>query len=165
VNPYVMSFPTVIVSLVFLLFVLRDLRRVKTADVAHEAEYKRKMADYAQLRAQVEKSDTARRARSQAELVVKLKLLDEVTLPDLPLATQQAQPLVSALSQQEQSLGGSGLTLTAAKVEPGAVRLTLSPIERLGSAARVRRVAEEINAATSPLPPGVTAAHAVILAM
>jgi hypothetical protein len=164
-NPFLMSLPTVLASLIILYFVLRALRRSQITDAAHEAEYRRKMAEYARRDAERERTEATRRTRSQAELVVKLDLSDEERLPDLRLATQQAQPLLSALSQQEQSLGGLGLTLTAAKVERGSVRLTLSPIERSGSAARVRRVAEEMNAALSPLPPGVTAAHADILAV
>ena len=164
-NPYLMAFPTVLVSLVFLFYVLRDLHRVQIADAVHEAEFQQKMGELAKQKVEWDISKAARKARSQAELVLKLDLTDEEALPDLPLATQQAQWFVSELSQQERSLGGLGLTLTAAKVEPGVVRLTLSPIERAGSAERVKRVAEEINASSSPLPPGVSAAHAVILAM
>lgn len=164
-NPYLMSLPTVVAAVVILFIVLRALRRSQIADAAHEAEYQRKMAEFAQQRAEREAAEATRRARTQAELVVKLDLSDDESLPDLPLATQQAQPLVSALSQQEQSLGGLGLTLTAAKVEAGTVRLTLSPVERVGSAERLRRVAEEMNTTASPLPLGVTAAHAHILAM
>lgn len=111
------------------------------------------------------KSEAAKAMREiPATLLLSLNLLDESVVPDLPLATQQAQTLVSALSQQERSLGGLGLTLTAAKVEPGALRLTLSPVERLGSAERVKRVAEDVNASSSPLPPGISAAHAAIMA-
>jgi hypothetical protein len=164
-NPYLMSLPTVMSAAIILFFLLRALHRSQIADVAHQAEYERRMAELAQERAEWEATAALRQLRSQAELVVKLDLSDEEAVPDLPSATQQAQPLVSALSQQEQSLGGLGLTLTAAKVEAGTVRLTLSPLDRVGSAERLRRVAEEVNATASPVLPGVTAAHAHILAM
>jgi hypothetical protein len=164
-NPFLMSAPTVLVCLVLLFILLRDLRRVQRTDAAHEADYQRKMAEISRQREESEKSDAASGVHSQAELIVNLELSNEELLPDLQVATQEAQPLVSALSQQEQLLGGLGFALTAAKVGPGSVRLTLSPIERSGSAERVKRVADEMNSTASALPPGVTAAHAVILAM
>jgi hypothetical protein len=166
INALLKSIPTLTCGLVVVFFSLREVSRARRAAAADTVEFQHKMAEYAQQREEREASESTRLARSQAELVVTLDLSDDETLLDLSLAFQQAQPLLSALSQQEQSFGGLGLTLTAAKVEPGAVRLTLSPIERLGSAERVRRIAEELNATTSLLlPPGVTAAHAVVLAM
>ncbi|HEY3787493.1 MAG TPA: hypothetical protein VGL71_01505 [Urbifossiella sp.] len=101
--------------------------------------------------------------RLRADLVVDLDLADEGMIPDLRAMTEQSNPLVNALSLHERSLGGLGLALTQARVQPGSVRLTLSPLERTGSAERVRQVAEEWNAATTSLPPGVSSAHADIL--
>jgi hypothetical protein len=165
VNPYLMSLPTVLVSIIFVFIVLRDLRRANRADAASKAEYERRMAEFAQERAECEAAVAALLARSQAELVVKLEMMDEDAVPDLLSAFQETRPLVMALSQHERSLGGSGLTLTGAKVEPGAVRLTFSPVERLCSAARVQRIADEVNNAAPPLPPSVTAAYAHIQAL
>jgi hypothetical protein len=165
INALLKSIPIMMCGLVIVFYCLREVRRSRKEDDVHKAEHKRKMADLAQQRIEWERAEEMLLGQSQAELHLKLDLSDEETLPDLISATKQAQPLVSALSQQEQSLGGLGFTLTEAKVKPGSVRLTLSPIERLGSAERVRRVAEELNTTASPLPLGVTAAHAVILKM
>jgi hypothetical protein len=164
-NPYLMSLPTLIWAAIMIILILRTLRRSQLADAIHETDFKQRMTILAQYRAELQAQRADHQARSQAELHVKLDLSDEEACPDLPLATHQAQPLVSALSEHEQALGGLGLTLTGAKVEAGSVRLTLSPRERVGSAARLQRLAAEVNATTSPLPPGVTAAHADILAL
>jgi hypothetical protein len=165
VNAFLKSIPTLMCGLVIVFFSLREVRRSRRRDATHEAECHGTMEEFARLRNEREISEATRMARSQAELIVKLELSDDEALPDLQFVAQQTQPLVLALSQQEQSLGGLGLTLTAAKVEPGAVQLTLSPIERLGCAERVRRIAKELNANATLPPPGVTAARAVILAM
>jgi hypothetical protein len=147
-----------------LLVVVLIVRAVRRDDVRSEARLR-----------ELETSSRAKVAEAEAELakvkvqlppdlVMELDLSDETPLLDLPAAFKQTESLVSALSQQEQSFGGSGLTLTAAKVEPGAVYLTLSPVDRIGSAERVRRVVAEWNAHGGPLPPGVTAARADVLA-
>jgi hypothetical protein len=107
----------------------------------------------------------SRFASLPAGLIVELDFSSNDVLPGLRFASEQTEPLVSALSRQEQMLGGAGLTLTAAKVEPGAIRLTLTPVERAGSGERIRRVAEEWNTSGGPLPPGVIAARVDVLAV
>ncbi|MCI0704270.1 MAG: hypothetical protein L0241_24695 [Planctomycetia bacterium] len=150
-----------IACLVVIVLIVRAVRRddarwearLQNVETSLEAKVAAAQAELAKAKAEL-----------PPDLVLKLELSDDDPLPDLSSAFKQTEPLVSALSQQEQSLGGAGLTLTAAKVEPGAVRLTLSPVDRIGSAERVRRVAEEWNARGGPLPPGVTSAHADVLA-
>jgi hypothetical protein len=147
-----------------LLFVAYMLREVKRSRERGEARLREAEASSQAAVAAVEAELARFKAMLPPDLVMKLELSDEEPSPDVFTASEQVKPLVSALSQQEQSLGGAGLTLTAAKVEPGSVRLTLSPVERVGSAERVRRVADEWNARGGPLPPGVTAARADVLA-
>jgi hypothetical protein len=145
------------------LIVVFIVRAVRRSDARAEARLQElemaKQAEVAAAWAEVAKV----RADLPSALVVELHLSDGEPLPDLPATFKQTESLISALSRQEQSLGGAGFLLTAAKVEPGGVRLTLSPVERIGSAERVRRIADELNATGGQLPPGVTAARADVL--
>jgi hypothetical protein len=147
-----------------LLFVAYLLREVKRNKARNEADLRAVEASLREKVTAAEAELAKVRAELPPDLVMELDLSGESPLLDLLAAFKQTEPLVSALSRQEQSFGGAGLMVTAAKVEPGSVRLTLSPLERLGSAERVRRVAEEWNARGGPLPPGVTAARADVLA-
>lgn len=151
-----------------LVVVVLIVRAVRRGDAEAEARVQKLAAE---KRVEIDAA-WAEAARAQAalaalppELVLELDYSDDEPSPDdLFAASEHAKLLVSSLSEQEQALGGSGLTLTAARVEFGAVRLTLSPVERVGSAERVRRVADEWNARGGPLPPGVTAARADVSA-
>jgi hypothetical protein len=155
--------PTILAGVAFVVISLHAVYRAQKRERAERAEREGQVVDLAR---QVDERAAELLARSggRATLVVELALSDAEAIPDLPATAQRAQPLVSALSRQEQSLGGAGLVLTTVKIEPGSLRLTLSPVERIGSAERVRRVAEQWNATGGPLPPGVTAARADILA-
>jgi hypothetical protein len=146
-----------------LLFVGYMLREVKRSDARHKARLQVVEASARAMVAEAAAELAQARAELPPDLVMDVDLSDETPILNVPAACEQTEPLVSALSRQEQALGGSGLLLTAAKVEPGSVRLTLSPVERHGSAERVRRVAAEWNAHGGPLPPGVTAARADVL--
>ncbi|AWM39217.1 hypothetical protein GobsT_24900 [Gemmata obscuriglobus] len=145
----------------FVLVMLRTVRRDRAACEARLRE-----ADAAARRDVVEaRAELSRlRASLPPELVLKLELSDDEPAPDLPAAFEHAKPLVFSLSAQEQSLGGGGLVLTAAKVEFGSVRLTLSPVDRVGAAERVRQLAEAWNANARQLPPGVISAWAAVVA-
>jgi hypothetical protein len=150
-----------IACLLIIVWIVRAVRRddaraetrLRTLEAAKQTEVDAAWVEVAKVKAEL-----------PPDLVVKLDLSSDDVLPGLRFASEQTEPLVSALSRREQLLGGAGLTLTAARVEAGAVRLTLSPIDRSGSDQRVRRVAEEWNANGGPLPPGVTAARADVLA-
>lgn len=159
------ALPTLLAGVVIVVIALRAMYQARREGEASKAECDRQMAELARWQAEREAAEVTRLARSQAELVVNLDLASDDVLPDLPAAFKQTELLVSALSRQEQSLGGAGFLLTAAKIEAGAVQLTLSPVERTGSAERVRRIADEWNATGGPLPPGVTAARADVLAV
>ncbi|MBY0512772.1 MAG: hypothetical protein K2P78_02555 [Gemmataceae bacterium] len=163
---YQMLIPQLFGYAVILAVLLRVIRTARRDGAAHRAEHERTMAEFARLRA----GRAAPPAPPAAvDLIVHLDLSDEDAMPELRAVAEQAGPLVRALSRHEQALGGAGLTLTAAKVERGTVRLTLSPVDRVGSGERVRRIAEQINADQpapdlAALPPGVTSASAGVLA-
>jgi hypothetical protein len=165
VNPYLSSLPTVVLGLVVLFFLVRIIRLAGRMEAESKAGHERRKAELDALQAKYEAALAARAATPPADLLLELDLRSGDVIPGLRLASEQTEPLVSALSRQEQELGGAGLTLTEARVEPGAIRLTLSPIDRAGSAERVRRVADQVNAAGAPLPPGVTAARADVTAV
>ena len=159
----IVASPTIFAALAVLVVSLWALYRTRRENEAHKAECARRKADFERQLIEREVELLSEFLTEPANLVMELDLLDEAT-PSLRFASEQTEPLVSSLSQQEQSFGGSGFTLTAARVEPGAVRLTLSPVALAGSAERVRRVADEWNAHGGPLPPGVTAARADVVA-
>lgn len=159
-SPYDLLVPQLLAGGVIVYFSLRAVRRSTRETAEHEKRLAVRLAEDNRYLLEL-KSATV--SADRADLVVNLDLLDEETTPDLLVMAERAGSLVTELSRHERSLGGLGLTLTQAKVQPGGVRLTLSPVERLGSAERVRRVVDEWNAAATPLPPGVCAAHADIL--
>lgn len=159
----IIASPTILAALVVLVISLRAMYRARRDAEELRTEYDKQIAEIERQVGEQETEVSAQLAARPAGLVVELDLPDDA-IPDLPTASEQARSLVSSLSDQERALGGAGLTLTAAKVESGAVRLTLSPVERVGSAERVRRVADEWNARGGPLPPGVTAARADVFA-
>ncbi|QJW96544.1 hypothetical protein [Frigoriglobus tundricola] len=159
-NPYLMSLPTVTAALIVLFFSLRALCEARIADAAHKAEHEKKMAEFARQRAEREAAGW----KLPVVLRVTLDLADPNSEVDILRTTLEAGQLVTRMSESETASGGRGLFLTEAKIEPGSVRLTLSPVEYIGSAERVRRIAEEWNAHGGPLPPGVTSAHADVTA-
>ena len=98
-----------------------------------------------------------------------LELSDPDAVPDLGRVARDVEQLLAAVSDYERAIGGRGLVFTGAKADPGRVVLTLTPGDDAGAAARVRKVAEAVNADPPaadpvpkfpPLPAGVSAARA-----
>lgn len=159
--------PNYLAYAVVLAISLRVIWQTRRERAAARAEFEREMAELQARRA----ARLAAEAGSDPPAVLRLAL-DFGTgddLPDLTDVPREAKGFLDGLSRYEATAGGRGLTLTAAECDPGRVTLTLTPKDPAGSADRLRRVAEALNAAfdagepapdLGPLPGGVVGARA-----
>ena len=82
-------------------------------------------------------------------LQVVFKLLDaDDVLTDPTAAAKSAAGFIDALDEMERVFGGEGLTLDEAEAVPGYVVLSLKPVQALGAAERLARLAEEVQQAS-----------------
>jgi hypothetical protein len=151
-NPYLMSLPTVLAGALIVFYALREVRRIRIADTIHKAEYEQKMADFERRR--MEREAALMEAGQPVELQITLELVDQNSLVDIAQMARDTEWLVAGVSKYETSIGGDGLILTFAQAKRGQVLLTLTPKNATGSAERVKRVADALNAAfASSIPP------------
>ena len=80
-------------------------------------------------------------------LRVTLELGDPDAIPDVARVARDAEQLIAAISKYDETLGGCGFVFSEGRAEPGRVIVTLAPKEVSGSAQRVSRIADALNAA------------------
>ena len=82
----------------------------------------------------------------QLQLAFALADPESVLADPLTVATTAAG-LIDALSDYERLLGGRGFSVDGAEALPGLVLVILKPVQAVGAAARLKRVAEEVERA------------------
>ena len=186
-NPYAMMIPQLLAGLAIVVVALRAIRQSRKESEAHELRIAQRQAEHARYieelkvaaaHPELPASTFVTAWAESPNLRVTLDLVDPNSVVDIAQMARDTERLIAGLSNYEAAIGGDGLILTLAEAKRGQVLLTLTPKNATGSAERVKRVADALNAAfdssTPPtgevvldigrLPSLATAVHAITVA-
>jgi hypothetical protein len=187
-NAYQMLIPQLLAGLVIVVIARLAVRQSRLAKESEREEIANRESELKRYLRQVEEavanplvpaSEYITEWKKASILQITLTLANPDTVADVGQVAKDSAQLLAGINQYEEAIGGSGLTLTEARAERGAVVLTLTPKDAKGAADRVNRIVETLNAAFDStnssarvgaipdlgcLPLDISGAHAAALA-